>query len=168
MTKEERQDCSKLVNFFIKKSKSGNLTLYHDKLQTLVFCGYGWILAVLNQNLLGNTNRFNVIGSNIVFEPVYHEFKNFKRKPIDSLSLHFPDDRGINGQFLEFCNIDCKEKEIVIVLNRVWEVYGKYISKSLSEYLYKELVKVLPKPSKYIDTNTVKRYFVKEINMIFN
>ncbi|MEP5729774.1 MAG: type II toxin-antitoxin system antitoxin SocA domain-containing protein [Sulfitobacter sp.] len=100
------------------------------KLQKLVYCSYGWWLAVNNDG----HPRLTTEGPEIwkhgpVFDSLYHTFKTFGRKPILSPQSSNP--------FEIAENVDADDEHVRNFISWVWGRYGHLSSFSLSDMTHK-------------------------------
>jgi len=117
------QEHYKLSNFFIKNSQLEGLAITNFKLQKLMFIGYGWTLAILEKNLIGANSNFHAWKYGPVHLETYHSFKSYGYDSIDSLSYFYDSDTANEGKIEpEYKN---KDKEILDVLNKCWQEYGR-------------------------------------------
>lgn len=115
-----------IANYFIKKAKLCNETLSPMKLIKLVYLAHGWYLALEHEPLIDEPVVAWQFGP--VVESIYQEFKKFG-----------------NDQITEFAKINEQEaisrlsndKIALAILDRVWEVYGKYTAIQLSNLTHK-------------------------------
>jgi len=110
---------SHIANFFLKKAKEDNKQITQMKLQKLVYIGYGWILAVLDQELFDEDVCAWQHGP--VIRSLYNEFKHFGNRPIDTLAVEYDLDR----ESMYYPEIEDKESDepIKVVLEKVWDIY---------------------------------------------
>lgn len=115
--KEADYTPSHIANFFLDKAEEENIPITQMKLQKLVYIGYGWVLAVLNQKLFDEPIEAWTHGP--VIPSLYHEFKHYRADHISHKSGIF------NIETLEYIEprIPSDESDIMSVLDKVWFVY---------------------------------------------
>jgi uncharacterized phage-associated protein len=154
---------SHIANFFLKKAGSEDLTISPMKLIKLAYIGYGWTKAILNEDLFEEGIEAWKHGP--VIPSLYHEFKEFRDKPITCLSMQVDD---FDFTKVVKPEIDKERKNLLFVLDYVWDVYKGFTGWSLRdlthkpgtpwEQTYKEGEMYL-----VIDRNIIKEHFEKKI-----
>lgn len=115
---------SALANFFIKRSKEENIPITNMKLQKLMFIGYGWVLA-LTENDLTDGEGFMAWPNGPVLLPVYHHLKIYGGNAIESYVKDYSD--VDNEVIISMINSD----ECANVLSKVWDVYKEFSASAL-------------------------------------
>lgn len=116
-------------NFLEQFGETGGIE--HMKLQKLVYCSYGWWLAV---NGLQETTRLTTEGPEIwkhgpVFDSLYHAFKVFGRRQIT-------DPQSINP-FEATENVDIEDEHVRKFIAWIWSRYGHLSGFALSSMTHK-------------------------------
>ncbi len=102
----------------------------HMKLQKLVYCSYGWWLAVNGQDAARLTSeRPEIWKHGPVFNSLYHAFKVFGR-----LSIKQPQS---NNPFGPPENVDADDEHVRSFIAWVWSRYGHLSSFALSDLTHK-------------------------------
>ena len=102
----------------------------HMKLQKLVYCSYGWWIAVYGIN----ADRLTTEGPEIwkhgpVFDSLYHALKSFGRKTIRTPQS--------NNPFESPENVDVDDENTRNLISWIWGRYGHLSSFALSEMTHK-------------------------------
>ena len=113
-----------VANYFLDLAKAKGESLDPMKLQKLVYFAHGWFLAVHGKPLLNEEVQAWDYGP--VIATLYHEFKDYGSGPIDDYAYEF------SPTALEKPVIPPEDQGTIAVLNRIWEVYGKYSGIQLS------------------------------------
>ena len=90
------------------------------KLQKLVYIGYGWTLALLDQKLFDEPIYAWKHGP--VIKSLYDEFKHYGATPIDQYSMNF----DLDSSEIHFPRIPDSDQDVDRVLNMVWGVYKNF------------------------------------------
>jgi uncharacterized phage-associated protein len=99
-----------IANFFLAKEKMSPM-----KVQKLVYFAQGWCLALMNAPLIDEKIQAWEYGP--VVPSLYREFKAFGTNNIDRMAS----------------NADSpKEPDVIALLNKIWDVYGKFSAVQLS------------------------------------
>lgn len=120
-----------VANYFLSKyGKSGITPL---KLQKLVYLAHGWHLAYFEEPLVGDEYA-EAWQYGPVFSSLYHEFKHKGRSPIDGLAT------DLDWDNLEEVTprVDKSDKKVRKLLDRVWEVHGRFTGGQLSRMTHKD------------------------------
>lgn len=118
-----------IANTFISEFGRDN-GIEHMKLQKLVYCSYGWWLAVRGLN----GDRLTTEGPEIwrhgpVFYSLYHVMKIYGRKPIHEAQSV--------GPFVQPDRIDDEDHEVLSLVRWIWGRYGHLSSFALSDMTHK-------------------------------
>lgn len=116
---------SAVANFFLKIGQKKNQPITQMKLHKLLYYAHGWHLAFRSNPLLNEMVEAWEYGP--VVPSVYQEFKDLGSEPISRLALDW-DDRF---RLVE-PTVDPTDQFVVALLNRIWEVYGKFSAAQLS------------------------------------
>ncbi len=127
-----------VANYFIDKAAAKKRLLTPLKLQKLAYFAHGWHLALSTDGDPLVAEPVEAWEYGPVFPDLYHEFKDFGNKPI---SRHAAKTKYRNGKF--FFSTPTLEKEAErrgldfefakAVMERIWDVYGRYSATTLSE-----------------------------------
>ncbi|MFZ6843564.1 Panacea domain-containing protein [Undibacterium sp. RuTC16W] len=119
-------DARAIANYFLDLAKQKGVPLTPMKLQKLIYFAHGWRLGLNNEALIVDPIQAWQYGP--VISSVYQEFKHFGSGAITSNASSFDFDK------LEFVTPEVKleDKETRALLNRIWDVYGKYSAMKLS------------------------------------
>ena len=109
-----------IANFFLKKAADENIPITQLKLLKLVYFGYGWVAAILDQKLFDE--RVEAWKHGPVVSSLYHEFKHFGNKPIPEMGVSYDLDTGLTT----IPEIPESEEDIRLVLTFVWDIYKRY------------------------------------------
>lgn len=113
-----------VANYFLDLAKAKGESLDPMKLQKLVYFAHGWFLAVYGKPLLDEQVQAWDYGP--VIQTLYHEFKDYGSGPITDYAFDFTLPK------FEKPIIPTEDQGTIAVLNRIWEVYGKYTGIQLS------------------------------------
>lgn len=113
-----------VANYFLELANSKGESLSPMKLQKLIYFAHGWHLALYNEPLIKERVQAWKLGP--VIPSVYHEFKRFGYSPITCTVRDDADD-GLDWHF-----IPRDDKRTIALLNRIWDVYGKFTAIQLS------------------------------------
>ena len=118
-----------IANNFLEQFGKEN-GIEHMKLQKLVYCSYGWWLAVHGLN----NARLTTEGPEIwkhgpVFDSLYHALKVFGRKSITSPQSTNP--------FQEPENVDSDDEHVRALIGWIWGRYGHLSGFALSDMTHK-------------------------------
>ena len=131
-----------VANYFLDHAKQRGEGLTPMKLQKLVYYAHGWHLALKNEPLIDEQVEAWAYGP--VIRSLYREFRRFGNKAITSKALRFRRVKDLDGRVLteSFTPIVSKEdpdgKFTVALLNKVWDVYGKYSAVQLSNKTHED------------------------------
>jgi len=115
-----------VANYFLDLAKANGTGLNPMKLQKLVYFAHGWHLALYGKPLINEQVEAWDYGP--VVSSVYHEFKKFGAGRIDQYGTDF--DFSKNGIVTPRIALD--DKRTTALLDKIWEVYGKYSGVQLS------------------------------------
>lgn len=153
---------SHIANYFIKRAESKGLDITILKLLKLVYIGYGWVLALTDRKLFEEDIQAWQHGP--VIPSLYNEFKHFGKTPINSYATDF------DLETYEFCapEIDNDDKDILLILGRVWDIYHKFTASALRNKTHESDTpwsKTFDEAitNKVIDSELIKNHFQKKI-----
>ncbi|MBP9819165.1 SocA family protein [Candidatus Woesebacteria bacterium] len=113
-----------IANYFIKKAQEENKELTNKKLQKLLYYSQAWSVTLRDKSIFEDNIEAWVHGPAI--RSVYHRFSDFGREnlasKVDVTSAHFDE-------------ITTDDKEL---LNKIWEIYGKYTANDLEVISHSE------------------------------
>ncbi len=129
-------DPKAIANYFLELAKSRDQTLDPMKVQKLVYYAHGWYLAIKNAPLIDEQVEAWTFGP--VIRSLYYTFKRFGAQPIS--------DPAVKHELWEGDTDDVRFREVVPsideesedfkfvkpLLDKVWDVYGKYSAIQLS------------------------------------
>lgn len=136
---EMNNNAISIANYFIDKSNSDPNSKYPLTLLRLVkyvYIAYGFALAILKKKIIDE--RFDKVEAwkyGPVIPSVYHTFKHNKNNPITEKSS-IPIFEENDGE-LFFREPKIEDKEIIILLDFVWERYREKSTAELIELLHK-------------------------------
>lgn len=120
-----------IANYFLDLAKESNRPLTPMKLQKLIYFAHGWCLAIYDQALISETVEAWRYGP--VVQSIYHEFKEHGSGEITKLATEF---ELLDVDALEFGiytpYISDDDDKTKALLNKVWDIYGKYSGVALS------------------------------------
>ena len=119
-----------IANFFI--NRYGRNGISPLKLQKLVYIAHGWNLA-LRDEVLVNDEYPEAWKYGPVFPSVYYEFRDFGRQPVDRLATDLDDNFEIITP-----KVNKEDEKTSRLLNKIWEVYGKYSGTKLSQLTHND------------------------------
>ena len=121
-------DVLAVANYFLNRADADRTTLDHMKLQKLVYIAHGWHLAVTGTPLI--FERVEAWPFGPVIPDLYHEFKKCGSHPIAEPAMTIDFDTWQPTPYsLDRSGLDDGTRD---VLDRVWNVYGKYSGLQLS------------------------------------
>jgi len=106
-----------VANYFIKKNFDTGKGLTPMKLLKLCYVAHGWHLGITGEPLLTEPIQAWKYGPVIV--SLYHDFKRYGNGEITSLEAELNDE-------WESCIPMPNDKNIESLLDKIWEIYGKY------------------------------------------
>lgn len=115
-----------VANYFLDLAKAGRTTLDPMKLQKLIYFAHGWHLALYNDPLINEEIQAWQYGP--VVQSVYHEFKEFGAEAISKIGTEF----DLTSGELVTPRIPFDDARTMALLNKIWEIYGKYSGIQLS------------------------------------
>ena len=116
----------------LDRAEKENRPLSPMKLLKLVYIGYGWVLAILDQKLFNEDICAWDHGP--VVRSLYDEFKHFGARPIDAPSIDFDLETGD----LMIPRIPSDDEETNVVLDKVWNVYKHFSAGALRYKTHEE------------------------------
>lgn len=111
---------SHVANFFLDRSRDNKVPVSQLKLLKLVYIGYGWALALLDQKLFDEPILAWKHGP--VVRSIYDEFKHFGKNPIPAFATDF----DLETFELTEPRIASDDADVLLILNKVWDVYSPY------------------------------------------
>lgn len=154
---------SHIANYFLLRANKENIQITQLKLLKLVYIGYGWVLAVLNEKLF--KEEIEAWQHGPVIPSLYNEFKHFGKQPINTLATEF----DLENFKLSFPKIDINDENTLMVLGKVWDVYHKFSAWALRSKTHEEntpwtdTVKNGEDLGNIIDPNLIKTHFQRKI-----
>ena len=120
-----------VANYFLSKYGKNGITPL--KIQKLVYLAHGWHLAYFEEPLVDDEYA-EAWQYGPVFASLYHEFKYRGRSPIAKLATE------LDFETLEISTpkIAKSDKQVRKLLDRIWEVHGKYSGGQLSRMTHKK------------------------------
>ena len=109
-----------IANFFLKRARREGENITQMKLHKLVFYAHGWNLGIFERPLLNETVQAWKYGP--VVPSLYYEFLEYGSAPIDRLA----------GVWDPETDLQTDDKDTLWLLDRVWQVYGKFSASQLS------------------------------------
>lgn len=122
---------SHAANFFLDEARDEDVPLTLMKLMKLVYIGYGWVQATLDESLFEEPIEAWKQGP--VIPSLYHEFKWFEDQPITTQSMQLEDSKSTKFLGVAYPTISASEEDILYVLKYVWDVYGSFTASSLRD-----------------------------------
>lgn len=130
-------DALAIANYYVEKAKSDpeapSLTLL--RLVKYVYIAYGFALAIINRCIINE--RFDKVEAwkyGPVIPSVYHSFKYNGNKPITD-KVGRLDEESADGS-MEFVYPYPEDKEVIAVLDFVWDRYKSYPTSELINLLH--------------------------------
>ncbi|WP_230291719.1 Panacea domain-containing protein [Croceicoccus sp. Ery5] len=124
-----------VANAFLDIAKANEKGLTPLKLQKLVYIAHGWNLAINGQPLVDDEFA-EAWQYGPVFPSIYHEFKEFGKSNVTTKALDF--EMGDDLEFDVFQpEVPSSDEETWSLLQRVWEIYGKYSGLTLSDVTHR-------------------------------
>ncbi len=114
-----------VANEFLALAKEDGEELTPMQLQKLVYFAYGWYLAITGERLLNE--RVEAWQWGPVIPSLYSEFKKFGSEPITDMARDMT-----SRPFRVRSGNPLKDGQALMVIKRVWEIYGKYTAAQLS------------------------------------
>ena len=112
-----------IANFFLDKAGQEGIEITQLKLMKLIYLAYGWYIAITHKRLF--EEHIQAWRHGPVIESIYHEFKHFKRNPIDAFSITFDLDTG------KTVIPRVTDEETIKLLEKVWIGYKDFTAESL-------------------------------------
>ena len=121
-----------IANYFLELAKEEGTSLTPMKIQKLIYFAHGWRLAIYDKPLINEVVEAWKFGP--VIPSIYDEFKKFGSKAITSDAIEFDEEERdfvipIVGE---------KNKKVTSLLDKIWEVYGKYSGVQLSNLTHEK------------------------------
>ncbi len=116
-----KYEAKHIANFFVKKGMDSGNPVTPMKLQKLVYIAHGWHLGLTGEPLFKDEVGAWPFGP--VIRSVYKEFISFSKSPITELAVDF---------WGNVCEVAETDEHIMALLEKIWEVYGKYSATQLS------------------------------------
>ena len=127
-----------VANFFLSMPKVRDEGVDPLKLQKLVYIAHGWHLALTDGIPLVQDEKVEAWRYGPVFPSIYHEFKHFgsgriRRKATELVEMA----NGMKFR-LDQPTLDSEDQQTRKLLNKIWDVYGKFSGVDLSEMTHAE------------------------------
>ncbi len=123
---------SHVANFFLEKAAQENISLTQMKLMKLVYIGYGWVYAVLDDKLFDEPIQAWKHGP--VIRSIYDEFKYYGSEPIANYAVEF----DLEKLTTSTPKISKDDSDVLVVLEKVWEVYRNFSASALREKTHEQ------------------------------
>ncbi|MBK8221028.1 MAG: SocA family protein [Candidatus Obscuribacter sp.] len=105
-----------VANFFLQMAADEGKNLTPLKLIKLVCIAYGWVLVTLEQRLF--RERIEAWSFGPVVPSLYHEFKIYRKQPIDRFALDYDFDGNST-----LPRVPAENSALHQVLTKVWDMY---------------------------------------------
>lgn len=125
-----------VANAFLDIAKANERRLSPLKLQKLVYIAHGWNLAI-NGDSLVEDEFAEAWQYGPVFPSLYHEFKEFGKSPVGRKACEFEVANDFDFNVIE-PSIPSKDEQAWELMNRVWDIYGKYSGLTLSDVTHQD------------------------------
>ena len=136
------------------------------KLQKLVYVAHGWHLALTGGEPLVEDEIVEAWRYGPVFSSLYHEFKHFGNNAISRQATELVE-KGHTFKLVEPA-LDDNDQRTPKLLNKIWEVYGKFTGVDLSEMTHakstpwdKARKKEKGLRNAHIDNQEIRRHYEK-------
>lgn len=136
-------DPKAIANYLLDLAWSKDETLTPMKLQKLVYFAHGWHLALTNKSLLTESVQAWKFGP--VIPTLYADFKYFGNQAIKEKARDLRDKDPSDGYHLEMFEPSLDDypagddlEVAKAILNRIYDVYGKYDGLQLSDMTHRE------------------------------
>ena len=154
-----------IANYFLEKAWSEDKSMSPMKIQKLVYFAHGWHWALADRPLIDEQVQAWRYGP--VIPSLYHGFKEYGNSEITNLLLVYSPESGSGRIKLGHPTVDTKDKYVIGLLDRVWELYGPLTAIQLSNLTHREdgpwkkaLKECLPGEREIeIDRKYIKDYF---------
>lgn len=123
---------SHVANFFLERAAQENMPITQMKLMKLVYIGYGWVYAILDEKLFEESIQAWQHGP--VIKSVYNEFKHHGSNAITSHAVEF----DLETLTMSTPKISKKDSDILVILEKVWEVYKHFSASALREKTHEQ------------------------------
>ncbi len=121
-----------VANYVLGRAFDEFYVITQMKLQKLVYISYGWTLATLNKRLF--IEPIYAWKHGPVIRSLYDEFKHYKAGAIDKFSMTY----DMDSHASDYPRIPNKEKDVILVLDKVWEIYKDFKAVTLREKTHEE------------------------------
>ncbi len=120
-----------IANYFIDLATREKKSLTPMKLQKLIYFAHGWNLAIHDEPLIDEQIEAWKFGP--VINTIYHEFKHFGNQPITdhATDIELDEENTLNFRIIT-PKINSDDIDTKALLDKVWEIYGKYSAVQLS------------------------------------
>ncbi|MFZ2619503.1 MAG: type II toxin-antitoxin system antitoxin SocA domain-containing protein [Alphaproteobacteria bacterium] len=118
-----------IANFFVRKGLDEGRPVTPMKVQKLVYIAHGFTLALTDGNTPLIQEEVGAWPFGPVVASVYKKFLDFDKNNITSLA------KDVSGQDIL---VDEADLDTNAILNRIWEVYGKFGAVQLSNLTHQE------------------------------
>jgi uncharacterized phage-associated protein len=119
-------DAKKVANYFLAKQTERDQPITQMKLHKLLYFAHGWHLGLRGEPLLDEMIEAWEFGP--VVPSIYQEFKRFGARPIEGRAK----DLDRDWKRLIEPEIDRDDDSTRALLDRVWDVYGRFTPSQLS------------------------------------
>jgi uncharacterized phage-associated protein len=117
-------------SFLVRAQKDGVDDIDPLKIQKLVYNLHGWHLAVTGHPVIGE--RFEAWPHGPVNSTIYHQFKNFKFRPINVYATDIDPTTGKNAATY----VAPSDSRFYDVFDRVWDRYKGFTGQELSNFTH--------------------------------
>ncbi|WP_455474723.1 Panacea domain-containing protein [Bartonella sp. B30(2025)] len=142
-----------IANFFLDKGYEENIAISPMKLLKLVYFAYGWVLAITDKRLFSDPIEAWEYGP--VVRDLYHEFKCWGKDPISRRSQ--TSDLRTGGTVIPRILKEKCDRNIIKILDKVWDVYKDFTAIQLSEETHK-------KETPWYNTYRIKKLINERLN----
>ena len=124
-----------VANAFLDIAVANEKKLSPLKLQKLVYIAHGWNLAINDKPLIDDEFA-EAWQYGPVFPSIYHEFKEFGKTPVLWKAAEYEMDEDFEFKVFN-PEIPNDDEDTWKLLNRVWDIYGKYSGLTLSDVTHR-------------------------------
>lgn len=157
-----------VANEFLRIARYQAADITPTKIQQLVYFSEGWSLGLSGKSLITEYIQAWPLGPAI--NELHHEFKRFGGLPITQDATDFTLSKN-RLKLIEFApQIDMNDKDAVLLIKRIWDVYGSYSDGQLLK-----ITKAVGSPwetvrkkshQKIISTEIMHKFFKEKANAI--
>jgi len=130
-----------VTNYFVSRAMDADALLTPMKLQKLVYFAHGWHLAIDDSGAPLVSEEPEAWEYGPVFPSAYHEFKNFGNGRITRLAMQVRETTKSIELFSPAIEMETDRGNCsfaLAVLDRIWQVYGRFSAIQLSEMTHEE------------------------------